>query len=308
LNIQTDRSSIELDFCSDGLDLKPMCRFALYLGEPITINSLVTEPVHSIIHQSFQSKEQERPLNGDGFGLAWYVPEIGDEPAVFKDITPAWNDSNLINLARVTKSSCILAHVRAATPGYPVIQLNCHPFVSGSYAFMHNGRAEGFKQFRREILAGLSDQAFDLIKGSTDSEHLFAVFMDQIWKSDPDLSPEKRMIQSLEYTIQRVEELRMQIGESKPSFLNLAVSDGKSAVVTRFVSPGNLLPNSLYYSTGGYFECTDGICRMKSDGDSVHATIVASEPLSEENCWLSIDPNHLIVIDSDLNIDLSPIG
>jgi len=63
-----------------------MCRFALYLGEEITLNSLVTEPVHSIIRQSFESREQKRPLNGDGFGLAWYIPEISREPAVFKVI------------------------------------------------------------------------------------------------------------------------------------------------------------------------------------------------------------------------------
>ena len=29
-----------------------MCRFALYLGQPILVSSLVTEPTNSIIHQS----------------------------------------------------------------------------------------------------------------------------------------------------------------------------------------------------------------------------------------------------------------
>ena len=66
-----------------------MCRFALYLGSPIRISSLITDPVNSIIHQSFHSHEREEPLNGDGFGLAWYVPELTDEPAIFKDVSPA---------------------------------------------------------------------------------------------------------------------------------------------------------------------------------------------------------------------------
>jgi hypothetical protein len=51
-----------------------MCRFTLYLGPPITLGSLLTEPSHSLIKQSFQSREREEPLTGDGFGVAFYVP------------------------------------------------------------------------------------------------------------------------------------------------------------------------------------------------------------------------------------------
>ena len=53
-----------------------MCRFALYLGSELTVSRLVTEPSNSIIHQSFHNLERTEPLNGDGFGLAWYVPEM----------------------------------------------------------------------------------------------------------------------------------------------------------------------------------------------------------------------------------------
>ena len=50
------------------------------------------------------------------------------EPAVFRSITPAWNNRNLQNLARVVASDCILAHVRAATQSSGVNEANCHPF------------------------------------------------------------------------------------------------------------------------------------------------------------------------------------
>lgn len=284
-----------------------MCRFALYLGDTITVSSLVTEPVHSIIRQSFQSKEQERPLNGDGFGIAWYIPEISDSPAVFKDITPAWNDMNLLNLARVTRSPCILAHVRAATQGFPVVQLNCHPFVCGPYAFMHNGRVEGFQQFRRKLLDGLSERAFQLISGSTDSEHAFALFMDHIWEHENvEMEPVQRMTLALDFTIRKLEDFRLKAGEEKSSFLNLAVTDGQSAVVSRFVSPGVQLPNSLYYSAGSHFHCRDGQCYMDLSRPT-RAVIIASEPLSEENCWISIHPNHLITVDPQLKTEISQI-
>ncbi len=58
-----------------------MCRFVLYMGPPITLDQLTTQPEHSIIHQSYQARLREEPLNGDGFGISWYVPDISPEPA-----------------------------------------------------------------------------------------------------------------------------------------------------------------------------------------------------------------------------------
>ena len=37
-----------------------MCRFAMYLGPPIQLSALVTEPSNSIIHQSYDAQERAR--------------------------------------------------------------------------------------------------------------------------------------------------------------------------------------------------------------------------------------------------------
>ena len=87
----------------------------LYLGPETRLSSLIIEPTHSLIRQSTHSLEREEPLNGDGFGIGWYARDHTTEPAVFRSITPAWNNRNLQNLARVVTSDCVLAHVRAAT-------------------------------------------------------------------------------------------------------------------------------------------------------------------------------------------------
>ena len=73
-----------------------MCRFVLYLGSPILARSLLTDPTHSIIHQSFHSHERKEPLNGDGFGMAWYMPELTPEPAVF---ALCWRVNRLVSWA-----------------------------------------------------------------------------------------------------------------------------------------------------------------------------------------------------------------
>ena len=45
---------------------------------------------------------------------------------------------NLARLASKIMSPTIFAHVRAAYPGMPVSENNCHPFASGRYLWMHS--------------------------------------------------------------------------------------------------------------------------------------------------------------------------
>ena len=40
-----------------------MCRFVVYLGPPITLDALIVQPEHSIIHQSFRSRFRKEPLD-----------------------------------------------------------------------------------------------------------------------------------------------------------------------------------------------------------------------------------------------------
>lgn len=281
-----------------------MCRFALYLGRPMTLSSLLIEPEHSIIHQSFESREQEDTFNGDGFGVAWYAPEISPEPARFTDVTPAWSNPNLRHLARVVQSPCILAHVRAASPGLPVVMLNCHPFVHGSFAFMHNGRIGGFLSIRRQIQQRLSDLGFDLIAGSTDSEHLFALFTDHhrrlSERAGRTQDPTETMAEALVAAIAEVEQIRRAAGVEESSRLNLAVADGRCAVVTRWASEGQA--NSLYLHTGERYVCEGGRCQMETPGIGRGAVIVASEQLSNDPGWEAVPPGSLVLVREDLSV------
>ena len=155
----------------------------LYLGPETRLSSLIIEPTHSLIRQSTHSREREEPLNGDGFGIGWYAPDHTTEPAVFRSITPAWNNRNLQNLARVVASDCVLAHVRAATQSSGVNEANCHPFRWRHYLCMHNGDVGDFRLVRRKLLASVCDEAFGNVYGSTDSEHFFALFIDSLLES-----------------------------------------------------------------------------------------------------------------------------
>ena len=285
-----------------------MCRFALYLGTPVTVGALVTEPSNSIIHQSFDSHERREPLNGDGFGIAWYV-DGHREPVQFRDITPAWNNANLFNLARHTVTSCLLAHVRAATPGLSVEQMNCHPFVRDRFAFMHNGAVGGFKRIKRRLQQALSDDAFDHLQGSTDSEHIFALFTDRYRDLRKSLSHFAAMQKGLTDAIAQVEEIKQGAGIDEESTLNLAVSDGWRAVVSRYASTSPKQAPSLYVHAGRRYLCEGGVCRMVAPGtDGGGAVIVASEPLSKDPGWTPVEPNHMVLVNEHLHVEVKPLA
>jgi len=153
-----------------------MCRFLLYLGPEVLVSSVVVDPDHGMLQQASKAHDLITPLNADGFGVAWYVPSISPFPACFRDVSPAWSNQNLKQITRVSKSHCIFAHVRAASLGN-VMQTNCHPFCYRDLTFMHNGTVPHYKFIKRQMLQTLSDNAFNLIQGTTDSEMMFAMFV-----------------------------------------------------------------------------------------------------------------------------------
>jgi glutamine amidotransferase len=280
-----------------------MCRFTLYLGPPITLKSLITDPVNSIIHQSYHSLETAERLNGDGFGIAWYVPELSHEPAIFRSISPAWNNHNLLHLARVTTSPCVLAHVRAATPGLPVSEANCHPFCHGSLSFMHNGHIGGFRKLRRRIVDALSNESFEAIHGSTDTEHLFALFLDE-YRAREGASPGDRLGAALQAAIKKVLLLVADAGITDHSYFNVGVADGSAAAVMRCSTDTAKNTDSLFLNRGRRYECIGGICRMldPATDDGPQTVMVSSERLSADHSWERVPENTMIVIGPDRRV------
>ena len=284
-----------------------MCRFVFYLGAPIALSSLITEPVHSLIHQSAHSEERSEPLNGDGFGVAWYAPETGSEPARFRSITPAWNNANLEGLSRAIRSHCILAHVRAASPGSDVSEANCHPFRHGRLAFMHNGDVGAFPDVRRRLLSGLSDESFRMIRGNTDSEHVFALFLDALAATsaaDP-VHPAEVLARALVRTIREVVDLVTVHGNGADVHLNLVVTDGADAVVSRFATDPNAA-QSLYVNVGRRYTCCAGRCQMEPADKGEGSVVVSSEPLTRDAGWEAVPANHLVVIRADGSTENRP--
>ncbi len=284
-----------------------MCRFLAYKGAPIIMDKLLYQPYNSLVHQSYHALERRDPVNGDGFGIGWYAPEIDPYPALFVSIRPAWNNRNLRSLAPKIRAGCIMAHVRAAGTG-AVTEPNCHPFQYGKFLMMHNGNIQEFLRIKRPLRDVLADEFYLWIKGETDSEHFFALFLHYLMEKHRTGHHYGHMMTALEKAIGTLKELLHRQKIDVPFYLNLAITNGACVVATRYSNdPAGNAP-TLYYSQGGRYECIGGVCRMRQTDPSEHAVLVVSEKLTEfEEDWHAVPLNHFVVVQEDLRVAVHPI-
>lgn len=282
-----------------------MCRLVAYLGHEVLLEDILVRPINSIVMQSLHARESEIPTNGDGFGLGWYAPEIDQTPALFKSISPAWNDNNLLNLTAKIKSPAFFAHVRAASAG-GVTHYNCHPFSYGKWMLMHNGEIHSFIKVKRHLRHLLEDDIYNWIQGETDSEHLFALFL-QLSKGR-DLTKITEVGQILNETFRQISLLIEEFGTPGPSYFNICITDGKRLIASRYCTDKNEIPETMHYSTGERYYIENGHLHMQKVKGKSHSLLVSSEKLTNFNAdWHELPKNHLMLVDSDLKIEFLPL-
>lgn len=288
-----------------------MCRFVAYLGEPIVAEDLITKPKNSLIHQSYHAEEMPEPLNGDGFGMGWYVKKIREAPGVYKTITPAWNDQNLKINTGVIESNCIFAHIRAATEGSVSLE-NTHPFRFGPYLMMHNGGIRNFQLIKRDFITRLDDRFYNWIKGQTDSEHIFAFYMQIVSELARGRNEKEIPIVALADCFRKlfaeIEKMKVKHSLSEPSVHNLVVTDGYRLIATRYSTEPARESRTLYFAKGKKYVCEGNQCKMLPDNGKTSSILVVSEKLDEfVEEWHPVPDNTLLMIDHDLSYKLVEI-
>ena len=253
-----------------------MCRWLAYIGEPRPIEPLLYDGPNSLCEQAQHSHKAKLGVHGDGGGLGWYGSP--DEPAIYRDAGPAWADPNLRELTRVLESRIFFAHVRAST-GAPNIAINCHPFRSGRYLFMHNGQIGGFPQLRRRLFGMLSDACFDAMVGGTDSELLFQLMFTNGLADDP--------VNAIRRTISDVDALRRSHGIEEAFRATLAIADGENVWALRWSSDKYVPSLFLNHASNG--------------------ALAVSEPIDEDvSSWSVVPENSLMRLalrDNGVTID-----
>lgn len=251
-----------------------MCRLLAYSGEPIFLEDLVCKPEHSLVRQSMQAEEAKLTTNGDGFGLGWYTGLAErPEPGVYREVTPAWSDENLLALCAAVRSPLFFAHVRATT-GTSVARQNCHPFHYRQWLFIHNGQIGDYAKIRRRMESLLPDELYAARKGATDSELMFLLAVNHIERG---MTP----IDAMAAMLGDVRQMMGEAGISAPLRFAAALADGKTIYAFRYSSDNR--PPTLYVN-----RCS-------------HGTIVASEPLQDRTnpcCpeWVAVPPDSAVSV------------
>ena len=237
-----------------------MCRHLAYLGEPVRLGAVLTDPPHSLVVQSWRPRRQlHGVVNADGFGVGWYVEGLA-EPARHRGSGPIWADETFADLARVIRTPALLAAVRSATAGTAPGPAAAAPFRAGRWLFSHNGAIDGWPTAAAELAACLPPQRLLTIEARTDSSLLWAAVLDRL---EAGVEPAEALADVVRQT-----------SASCSGRLNLLLTDGRTIAATR------------HGASLGWRAVPDGV-------------VVASEPYDDEPGWVDVPEGHLLTANHD---------
>ncbi|CAN5460783.1 ergothioneine biosynthesis protein EgtC [soil metagenome] len=115
-----------------------MCRHLGWLGEPVSVSSLVLDQPCGLSVQSYSPRRQKHGLvNADGWGVGFF--DTAGAVRRWRSATPIWGDASFASVAPALTSGCVVAAVRSATIGMPMDASAAAPFTDGRWLLSHNG-------------------------------------------------------------------------------------------------------------------------------------------------------------------------
>ncbi|MFB6707559.1 ergothioneine biosynthesis protein EgtC [Streptomyces sp. NPDC056333] len=246
-----------------------MCRHIAYLGPSVALGELLTRPPHALVRQSWEPRLQKHgTVNADGFGVGWYAD--GDPvPGRYRRQGPVWADQSFDDLARVVRSTALLAAVRDATERDADGEAAAAPFAAGRLLFSHNGAVKGWPGSLAPLAATLPPAELLALAARCDSALIWALVRRRV--TDGDDVP------------QAVADTVREVAEAAPgSRLNLLLTDGTTIV-------GTAWGDTLWY--------------LAEPG---HRTVVASEPYDDDPHWREV-PDRTLLVATRADVLLTPL-
>jgi glutamine amidotransferase len=243
-----------------------VCRHLAYLGPPCSVGELLTRGPHSLQSQGWAPRDMRGggTVNADGYGAAWWVDGA---PVRYRTARPVWNDEAGAAVLGSVRSGAVLAAVRSATVGMPVVHTANAPFTDGRWAFSHNGTVGGWPASLARLAAELPITDVLTLDAPTDSALLWAVVRARLASGDP---------------ADVLAELVRAVGACAPeSRLNLLLTDGEQVVATTWHHSLSVLVTE----------------------DSV---LVASEPHDDDPAWRPV-PDHSVVTARPGHVTVTPL-
>jgi glutamine amidotransferase len=250
-----------------------MCRHIAYVGAPVRLSDLLLTPEHSLLRQSWAPRDMRGggTVNADGYGIGWYTSSAAEaaKPVRLRRAGPMWTDAALPGLTESITAGGVLAAVRSATVGMPVVETACAPFTSGPWLFSHNGLVRGWPSSMAGLAARLPVTDLLLMDAPTDSALLWALL--------------RSSLAAGEKPADAVGSLVTEVAAAAPdSRLNLLLTDGTQIVGTAWT-------HALWV-------------RALDD-----AVVIASEPYDEDPSWQEVPNGHLVRATTS-TVDITRLG
>ena len=305
-----------------------MCRVLAYLGEPILLEDLLYKPDVSFVNQTHQAALLHR-LNLAGSGLlAWDSrSEAPDLPYVHRTTQLAIYDRNLLALSRKVRATCLLAHLRGVAYDTRAVinEQNLHPFLfdGARLALAHNGQLARFEETKVALLPHIRPELVRSIRGSTDSEWVYALILSQLPSPLGDYSSEE-IAGAVAAALRVLSSVRKSLGIATFSPMNLFLSDGNDIVAACYTfdfgrydglgddyHPPDEELLRIWYTTGHGYGLHDGEWRMSGGEGDASSCIIASEPLTRDrSTWRTVPMQHLVYVkrtDRGASVQLVPL-
>jgi glutamine amidotransferase len=173
-----------------------------------------------------RARSSDAPL---GWGLAFYQ---GGEVLMRRRPIDERPEIDVAALASDVRADLVIGHVRHATVGALRTE-NTHPFRYRQWVFAQTGTILDFDRIRDRLAASIPDFLRSGIRGDTDAEvlfHVFLSFLHDAGKLSDGQVDAPEMIEALRSTLAVVDGITSEVGAPTAN-LNLVVSNGNQIVV-----------------------------------------------------------------------------
>lgn len=242
------------------------------------------------------------------FGLGWY-----SRGELLQRVEPGCREEPLdvLRMVENVRADLLVMHARK-TKGGPTKREDIHPFRFKEWLFAHNGTIDGFDVIKNNLLEAIPSFLRRNIKGETDSELIFHLFLSFLYDAGALNRPEPQISQigdAVVRTIATVDEFA-HVRHIPPSPASIIVSDGYSLVAA---SRGIPVEYTLMDTISDCARCRTSM--RPGDPESakvnhdVRAVLVCScESPSTETEFALLNDNSLLLISKHQEITIRAFG
>lgn len=267
-----------------------MCRLFFIFNHSLTkpeISRILVQRTRKNKNTPFLKNHRDDGPHKDGFGIAY---QQGKEWTTYKSlnnpISKIYDDFNKIIVSKMViihlRRNCHLGNSCTIATGRKSLE-NSHPFSYKNYVFAHNGNINNFEMHKGKLRKYIPDDLFLNIKGETDSEWIFYIFLNLLQEFSGNDSHNMKKLHSILEKLLNI--LKIECQEFSANFI---LSNGEFSIITRYIhydptkynENDKQEPNSLYYDT------TNGI-------------IITSEPITRN--YKLVPENTAIYVDHSKN-------